>query len=195
MNATTLKSNKGNELEGPKLIHPQISTDERGYFYESWNKRTFNKVISDDISFFQDNISYSKKDVLRGLHYQLDPEPQGKLIRCSSGKIYDVAVDLRKSSPTFGEWISTELSSENKKQLWIPIGFAHGFLTLSEYAEVNYKASGFWNKNCEYSIHWNDKDLNIRWPTKTLDNNPIVNIKDESAPSFNDSISKEKIFK
>ena len=194
MNFSTLANSKGEEIEGPLLLTPNIFNDERGCFYESWNENTFNTIIGKDVRFSQDNISISKKGVLRGLHYQLEPQPQGKLVRCSYGSIFDVAVDLRKESKTFGNWVSAELSSKNKNQLWIPVGFAHGFLVLSKTAEVNYKASGFWNKNCEYSIRWNDKDLKITWPIEELGFEPIVNEKDSSAPLFKDSTSKGKIF-
>jgi dTDP-4-dehydrorhamnose 3,5-epimerase len=195
LKATKLNSNKLNEIEGPLLITPNVFNDSRGYFYESWNERTFNRLLGKDVTFVQDNISHSVKGVLRGLHYQLEPDPQGKLVRCGFGRIYDVAVDLRKGSNTFGEWVSAELSSENKKQLWIPVGFAHGFLTLSDHAEVNYKASGFWNINCEYSIYWKDKELKISWPIEKLGFEPKVNEKDTSAPFLSDSILNGNLFK
>ena len=194
MKFTTLRNAKGEEIEGPILLTPNVFNDERGYFYESWNERIFNKIIEKEVKFSQDNISHSFKGVLRGLHYQLEPEPQGKLVRCSYGSIFDVAVDIRKESKTFGKWVSAELSSENKKQLWIPVGFAHGFLTISDHAEVNYKATGFWNKDCEHTIRWNDKDLKITWPIKELGIEPIINNKDASAPFLKDSIFKGKIF-
>ena len=194
MKYTKLTNSRGEEIEGPILLTPNVFNDERGYFYESWNESTFNAILGKHISFKQDNISHSFKGVLRGLHYQLKPEPQGKLVRCSYGSIFDVAVDLRKESKTFGKWVSTVLSSENKKQLWIPVGFAHGFLTISDHAEVNYKATGFWDKDCEHSIHWNDKDLKITWPIKKLCFEPIINEKDASAPFLKDSIIKGNIF-
>ena len=194
MKHTTISHTKGEEIEGPLLLNPNVFNDERGYFYESWNEGTFNAIVGKEVRFAQDNISLSFKGVLRGLHYQLKPEPQGKIVRCIYGSIFDVAVDLRKESKTFGKWVSTVLSSENKKQLWIPVGFAHGFLTISDHAEVNYKATGFWNKDCEHSIRWNDKDLKITWPIKEFGLETIINEKDASAPFLKDSIIKGNIF-
>ena len=194
MKYTKLTNSRGEEIEGPILLTPNVFNDERGYFYESWNEGTFNAIVGKEVRFAQDNISLSFKGVLRGLHYQLKPEPQGKLVRCSYGSIFDVAVDLRKESKTFGKWVSAVLSSENKKQLWIPVGFAHGFLTISDHAEVSYKATEFWNKDCENSIRWNDKDLKITWPIMKLGLEPIINEKDASAPFLKDSIIKGNIF-
>ena len=194
MKFTTLRNAKGEEIEGPILLTPNVFNDERGYFYESWNEKNFNKIIEKEVKFLQDNVSHSFKGVLRGLHYQLEPDPQGKLVRCSYGSIFDVAVDVRKESKTLGKWVSAVLSAENKKQLWIPVGFAHGFLTISDHAEVNYKATGFWNKDCEHSIRWNDKDLKITWPIKDLGFEPIINEKDSSASFYKDSILAESIF-
>tara|TARA_Y100000994_G_scaffold203288_1_gene174508 strand:- start:1588 stop:2172 length:585 start_codon:yes stop_codon:yes gene_type:complete len=194
MKFTTLRNAKGEEIEGPILLTPNVFNDERGYFYESWNEKNFNKIIEKEVKFLQDNVSHSFKGVLRGLHYQLEPEPQGKLVRCSYGSIFDVAVDVRKESKTLGKWVSAVLSAENKKQLWIPVGFAHGFLTISDHAEVNYKATGFWNKDCEHSIRWNDKDLKITWPIKDLGFEPIINEKDSLASFYKDSILAESIF-
>ena len=194
MKFTTLSNAKGDKIEGPILLTPNLFNDERGHFYESWNERTFNTILGENVSFKQDNISHSFNGVLRGLHYQLEPEPQGKLVRCSYGSIFDVAVDIRKESKTFGKWVSAVLTAENKNQLWIPVGFAHGFLTTSDHAEVNYKATGFWNNDCEHSIRWNDKDLKINWPITELGFEPIINEKDASAPFLKDSIFKGKIF-
>ena len=194
MKFTTLRNAKEEEIEGPLLLTPNVFNDERGYFYESWNEKIFNKILEKEVKFSQDNISHSFKGVLRGLHYQLEPEPQGKLVRCSNGSIFDVAVDMRKKSKTFGKWVSAELSEENKNQLWIPVGFAHGFLTISDHAEVNYKATGFWNKDCEHSIRWNDNDLKITWPIMELGFEPIINEKDASAPFLKDTILKGNIF-
>ena len=121
--------------------------------------------------------------MVRGLHFQLPPEPQGKLVRCSVGAIFDVAVDLRRESPSYGHWVGAELSDENHRQLWVPVGFAHGFLTLSNLAEVQYKASGFWSRKCERSLRWNDPELKIAWPLeRTGDHKPLLSTKDESAP-------------
>ena len=194
MKFTKLTNSRGEEIEGPIIITPNVFNDERGYFYESWNEKKFNTILGKYVSFKQDNVSHSFKGVLRGLHYQLKPEPQGKLVRCIYGSIFDVAVDLRKESKTFGKWVSAVLSAENKNQLWIPVGFAHGFLTISDHAEVNYKATGFWNKDCEHSIRWNDKDLKITWPIKDLGFEPIINEKDASSPFLKDSILKGTLF-
>lgn len=146
------------------LIEPQIFKDERGLFFESFNQKTFNEATKQDIHFVQDNHTESVKGVLRGLHYQLAPKAQGKLVRVIKGEVYDVAVDLRQSSPTFGKWAGEILSAENKKQIWIPEGFAHGFVALSEAAELLYKATDFYSPEHEECIIWNDKSLNIKWP-------------------------------
>ena len=177
-----------------KIIEPNVFEDERGFFFESFNQKKFEEAIGYNITFVQDNHSKSSIGVLRGLHYQLPPNAQGKLVRVIQGEVFDVAVDIRKSSPTFGQWIGETLSAENKKQLWIPVGFAHGFLTISDHAEVNYKATGFWNKDCEHSIRWNDNDLKITWPIKEFGFEPIINEKDASAPFLKDSIIKGNIF-
>ena len=135
------------------------------------------------MAFRQDNHSRSSRGVLRGLHFQLPPKPQGKLVRCSVGAIFDVAVDLRRGSHSYGQWVSAELSAENHRQLWVPVGFAHGFLTLSESAEVQYKASGFWNPDCERSLRWDDPKLQVAWPLKRAGVEvPILAAKDVAAP-------------
>ena len=193
MNIKKLKNNNGNLFEA-QLIIPEIYEDKRGFFYESWNEELFNKYIG-ETKFCQDNHSLSKKGVLRGLHYQLNPYAQGKLINCTAGKIYDIAVDLRKDSATFKEWIGIELSSKNKFMLWIPEGFAHGFLTLSDTAEVQYKTTKKWHKEAEKSIIWNDRDLNLKWPVKELDDNcPILSIKDEHAMTINEAEEKNYLY-
>ena len=147
-----------------KLIEPTVFEDERGFFFESFNQKTFEEAIGRSITFVQDNHSKSIKGVLRGLHYQLPPHAQGKLVRVVQGEAFDVAVDIRKSSPTFGQWIGEILSEENKKQLWIPEGFAHGFLTLSETAEFLYKTTAYYSPKSERSIQWNDPEIQIIWP-------------------------------
>ncbi len=146
------------------LIEPRVFEDERGFFFESFNLKDFKKATGLDVNFVQDNHSKSLIGVLRGLHYQLPPHGQGKLVRVIQGEVFDVAVDLRKSSPTFGKHVSQILSAENKKQIWMPEGFAHGFLTLSDTAEVIYKTSNFYSAKDERCILWNDKSLNINWP-------------------------------
>ena len=146
------------------LIEPNVFEDDRGFFFESFNLREFKKATSLDVTFIQDNHSKSSKGVLRGLHYQLPPYAQGKLLRVIQGEVFDVAVDLRKSSPTFGKYVSQILSAENKKQIWIPSGFAHGSMTLSDSAELLYKATEFYHPASEVCIIWNDPNLNINWP-------------------------------
>mgnify|MGYP001164983683 CR=1 FL=1 len=151
-------------LEGPVVLRPQIHSDTRGYFFESFNSQVFKKCVGENINFVQDNESLSQHGTLRGLHFQTDPRAQGKLVRVTEGKIFDVAVDLRKASPTFGKWLSVELSDYNKKQLWVPRGFAHGFLTLSESAKVLYKTTDFYSPDHEQTIKWDDEFLDIKWP-------------------------------
>jgi dTDP-4-dehydrorhamnose 3,5-epimerase len=146
------------------VLTPRYFRDERGFFTESYNKRAFAEAVGADFDFVQDNHSRSEKGVLRGLHYQLPPRAQGKLVRVVNGEIFDVAVDLRRSSLTFGRWFGILLSAEKGNQLWIPPGFAHGFLTLSESADVLYKASDYYDPACERSIIWNDPDIGIDWP-------------------------------
>ena len=179
MQKINLKTNKNNSLDDIFLIKPEIFSDNRGYFYESWNQDKFNKKISLK-NFFQDNHSHSLNGVLRGIHYQLNPFAQGKLIRCTKGRIFDVAVDLRKDSATYKEWVGIELNETNKYLLWIPEGFGHGFLTLSKEADVQYKVTEKWNKESEKSILWNDPDLNIDWPLKLIVNGPLISKKDSA---------------
>ncbi len=190
-----LRSNKGHLINGPLILKPKVFHDERGFFYENWNFNNFNKIIGKEIIFKQENISFSSKGVLRGLHYQLDPKSQSKLIRCTKGEVLDVIVDLRLSSETFGEYISILLSEENKFQFWIPKGFAHGFLTLSEDAEFSYKVDEFWEKSLEKSILWNDKILNIDWPISRLNSNKVLlSDKDKNAFSLSKAIEEGNIF-
>ncbi|MET6678381.1 dTDP-4-dehydrorhamnose 3,5-epimerase [Citrobacter amalonaticus] len=145
------------------IIKPKVFGDERGYFYESYNQKIFEEAIGRKVDFVQDNHSKSAKGVLRGLHYQLEPYAQGKLVRCVAGEVFDVAVDIRKTSPTFGHWVGINLSAENKCQLWIPEGFAHGFQVLSESAEFVYKTTNYYSPGNERGIFWNDPELKINW--------------------------------
>jgi dTDP-4-dehydrorhamnose 3,5-epimerase len=145
------------------IIEPKVFEDDRGFFFESFNLNEFKKATSLDVTFVQDNHSKSTKGVLRGLHYQLPPYAQGKLVRVFQGEVLDVAVDLRKSSPTFGKHVSQILSAENKKQMWIPEGFAHGFLTISQTSEFIYKVNNYYKSQYERCLIWNDKTLNIDW--------------------------------
>ena len=146
------------------LIEPKVFGDDRGFFFESFNQQAFNQATGLDLSFVQDNHSKSAKNVLRGLHYQLPPKAQGKLVRAVAGEVFDVAVDIRRESPTFGQWVGQVLSAENKRQMWIPAGFAHGFLVLSDTAEFLYKTTDYYTPENEQSIAWNDPVLAIDWP-------------------------------
>jgi len=162
------------------IFEPEVLSDERGFFFESFNQRLFEKAVGCSVNFVQDNHSKSSKDVLRGLHYQLSPKAQGKLVRVIQGEVFDVAVDLRKSSPTFGRWVAEILTHQNKKQIWIPEGFAHGFLTLSDSAELLYKTTNLYSPDHERSVCWNDKKIGIRWPI----NNVRLSDKDKIASPF-----------
>lgn len=162
------------------IIEPRVFEDNRGFFYESYNERAFADKAGIATHFVQDNHSRSTQNVLRGLHYQIQ-QPQGKLVRVVVGAVFDVAVDLRKSSPTFGQWVGTLLSAENKRQLWIPVGFAHGFSVVSEVAEVLYKATDYYAPQHERCVHWNDPDLAIAW---SLTGEPIVSAKDQAGLSL-----------
>ena len=185
-----LFSSSSELIQDLKLIYPEVFYDQRGFFLESWNQKNFNKKIYPGIQFSQDNHSCSSKGTLRGLHYQLPPYEQGKLVRCIHGEIFDVAIDLRRSSNTFGKWASVYLSAANFKQLFIPAGFAHGFLTLSDKAEVLYKATNYWNKDAERSIIWNDSFLKIDWP---LNIEFQLSKKDALASTFK-NLSKNDLF-
>lgn len=159
------------------IIEPKVFGDERGFFYESFNLAKFEAAIGEKANFVQDNHSRSVKNVLRGLHYQIQ-QPQGKLVRATLGTVFDVAVDLRKSSPTFGQYVGVELSAENKRMLWVPKGFAHGFVVLSETAEFLYKTTDYYAPEFERSIAWNDPTINIQWPTQGA---PTLSAKDQQA--------------
>ena len=158
-----------------KILEPQVFRDERGFFMESYNEKRFAEATGERPTFVQDNHSRSAKNVLRGLHYQIK-QAQGKLVRVISGEVFDVVVDIRKDSPTFGQWVSTILSAENQHQMWVPVGFAHGFVVLSDYAEFIYKTTDFWAPEHERCIMWNDPDIGIEWP---LNGDPIMSEKDK----------------
>jgi len=177
-----LANNFGQLVNGPLLLTPTVNKDERGAFFESWNKKEFDSLIGKNINFVQDAHSFTKKGVIRGMHYQIKPNEQGKLIRCISGEIYDVLIDIRKNSPTFSSWTAVRIGCENFYQLWVPAGFAHGFLTITDYAEVLYKMTGFWAKQSERSIIWNDPTISINW--MDLKNPPDLSNKDLSSPLF-----------
>ncbi|EIG5232221.1 dTDP-4-dehydrorhamnose 3,5-epimerase [Escherichia coli] len=156
------------EIPDVLIFEPKVFGDERGFFMESFNQKVFEEAVVRKVEFVQDNHSKSSKGVLRGLHYQLEPYAQGKLVRCVVGEVFDVAVDIRKSSPTFGKWVGVNLSAENKRQLWIPEGFAHGFLVLSEIAEFVYKTTNYYHPESEGCIKWDDSFLMIDWPNKPI---------------------------
>jgi dTDP-4-dehydrorhamnose 3,5-epimerase len=166
------------------VIEPQVHGDARGFFLESYNRRAFEGALGRSVEFVQDNHSLSTRGVLRGIHYQL-PHPQGKLVRVIRGEVFDVAVDLRRASPTFGRWAGERLSADNKRQLWIPEGFGHGFLVLSDQAEFLYKATDYWHREAEHCIRWDDPALGIEWP---LGGSPaIVSARDAAGAALGDA--------
>jgi dTDP-4-dehydrorhamnose 3,5-epimerase len=165
-------------IPGVLVIEPRVFADDRGAFFESYNSRAFAEAVGSPVEFVQDNQSTSRRHVLRGLHFQ-EPHPQGKLVRALAGTIYDVAADIRPDSPTYGTWVGVELSAENHKQLWVPEGLAHGFLVLSETAEVLYKTTDFYAPGCEKCIRWDDPRLAIIWP---LTAEPLLSPRDAAAP-------------
>lgn len=169
------------DLPDVLIIEPQVFGDERGFFFESFNQQKFSDKTGLDCQFVQDNHSRSKQNILRGLHYQIQ-QVQGKLVRVVSGEIYDVAVDIRRNSATFGQWVGVTLSAENKRQLWVPGGFAHGFYVLSESADVLYKTTDYYSTHHERSILWNDPKLAIDWPL--LESTPVLSAKDQQASHF-----------
>ncbi|MBD8163465.1 dTDP-4-dehydrorhamnose 3,5-epimerase [Erwinia persicina] len=162
------------------IFEPKVFGDDRGFFFESFSQKVFEEAVGRKVEFVQDNHSKSSKGVLRGLHYQVAPHAQGKLVRCVAGEVFDVAVDIRKDSVTFGKWVGVNLSAENKRQMWIPEGFAHGFLALKDDSEILYKTNNYYNKNSEASIIWNDYDINILWPEDVTS----ISEKDMHAPMF-----------
>jgi dTDP-4-dehydrorhamnose 3,5-epimerase len=168
-----------------KIIEPRVFGDDRGFFYESFNEQEFAEAIGERVTFVQDNHSRSARNVLRGLHYQIQ-HAQGKLVRVVAGEVFDVAVDMRRSSPNFGKWTAQVLSAENRRQLWIPPGFAHGFLVMSETADFLYKTTDYWFAAHERSVVWNDPDLAIEWP---VDGEPVLAAKDAAGQRFADAES------
>lgn len=162
------------------LFEPRVFGDDRGFFFESFNQAKFETAIGRQVNFVQDNHSRSARNVLRGLHYQIK-QPQSKLVRVVQGEVFDVAVDIRKSSPTFGQWVGETLSAENKRQMWVPEGFAHGFVVLSETAEFLYKTTDYYAPEHERCIRWNDLAIAIRWP---IDSEPVLSAKDAKGASF-----------
>ena len=191
----SVKSSNNLLIDGPIILIPKINIDERGYFYESWNKDIFNKILNREVSFVQDNHSLSKFGVLRGLHFQKGRSAQAKLIRVITGKVLDVIIDIRINSPTFKESAIIEISKKNRKQLWIPEGFAHGFITISKIAELNYKTNNFWDKDSERTIIWNDKDLKINWKLNELNlKKPFLSKNDIRGDTLNYLKNKRDLF-
>ena len=168
-------------LPGVLILEPKVFSDERGFFFESFNQREFDASVGKHVEFVQDNHSQSRRGVLRGLHYQLPPHAQGKLVRVCQGRVFDVAVDMRRGTATFGRWIGTVLDAEEQRQLWIPAGFAHGFLVLSEGAHFLYKSTAYYAPEAEQTVRWDAPELCIRWPD--LGMTPILSTKDAAAPS------------
>ncbi|WP_367299472.1 dTDP-4-dehydrorhamnose 3,5-epimerase [Hafnia alvei] len=171
------------EIPDVLIFEPKVFGDERGFFFESFNQKVFEEAVGYPVDFVQDNHSKSSKGVLRGLHYQLAPFAQGKLVRCVAGEVFDVAVDIRKDSETFGKWVGVNLSAENKRQLWIPEGFAHGFLALSDDVEFCYKTTNYYSAAYERGIKWDDPLININWGVGI---EPILSIKDKKNNNINE---------
>jgi len=170
-----------------KIIEPAVFGDERGFFMETWQQKKFEELVAPR-TFVQDNHSKSAKGILRGLHYQTE-NTQGKLVRVVAGEVFDVAVDMRRSSPTFGQWVGVLLSAENKRQLWVPEGFAHGFYVTSDSAEFVYKCTDYYNPNHEHTLQWNDPSVGIEWPI--ADGEPLLSAKDRVGKLFNEAVSFE----
>lgn len=195
MKVNKLRNKENQIINGPLEIKPKIFNDDRGYFYETWNEKDFEAKIDSETSFVQDNQSFSERGTLRGLHYQLNPMAQGKLVRVTKGIVFDVIVDLRKKSNTFKSWASLILNCQDKNQIWIPKGFAHGFLTLSKEAIIEYKVTDFWEKDLERTILWNDPSISIEWPrlnNKLLE--PNLSLKDMNGLSLQTLIKKGEVF-
>ncbi len=170
-------------ISGLLILEPRIYEDERGFFYESYNFKTFAERVGMTQAFVQDNHSRSVRNVLRGLHYQIK-QAQAKLIRVIAGEVFDVLVDIRRSSPTFGHWVGVTLSADNKREVWVPSGFAHGFLVLSDFAECLYKTTDYWSPEHERCLIWNDPDLGIQWPIK---GEPLLSHKDRKGTRFKEA--------
>ena len=196
MKKQQLTDKKNKVIEGPFVITPELFCDERGYFFESWNANNFNFLTKSNINFVQDNQSFSRKHTLRGLHFQLKPMAQGKLVRVTQGEIFDVIVDLRQSSNTFLSWAGILLSSKRKNQIWIPNGFAHGFLTMSDEAIVEYKVTNYWNKELERTLLWNDSLISVEWPkfeNKLI--KPNLSLKDNKGLTLDNLLKKGELFR
>ena len=186
------KHNKGGFLDGPLILEPEIFSDSRGSFLESWSYKKFNKIVGSEISFLQDNQSLSQKGVLRGMHYQVSPFAQAKLVRCTKGSVFDVIVDLREKSSTFKCWAGIYLYSKNYTQIWIPEGYAHGFLSLENNTIFEYKVTNYWSNDFERSMAWNDQSIKIEWPLEQID--LIISQKDSEAKTFDSLKQNNEIF-
>ena len=173
-------------IDGVLIFEPKLFGDARGFFMESFNQKIFDDAVGGHTAFVQDNHSRSAKGVLRGLHFQRAPHAQGKLVRCAAGAVFDVAVDIRRDSPTFGQWVGVELNAENQRQLWIPAGLAHGFLVLSESADFLYKTTDYYAPQAEGAVRWDDPDLAIAWPDVGMA--PLLSGKDAAAPLLRDAV-------
>lgn len=176
-------------IEGVLILEPKVFGDERGFFMESFNQKAFDDAVGHSVTFVQDNHSRSSKGVLRGLHYQLPPHAQGKLVRVTQGRVFDVAVDIRCSSPTFGRWVGVELSGENHRQLWLPPGMAHGFFVTTDSADFLYKTTDYYAPKAERCILWNDTDIGIAWPTGEV--TPTVSLRDAAGTPLRDTATFE----
>jgi dTDP-4-dehydrorhamnose 3,5-epimerase len=173
-------------IDGVLIFEPKLFGDARGFFMESFNQKIFDDAVGGHTAFVQDNHSRSAKGVLRGLHFQRAPHAQGKLVRCAAGAVFDVAVDIRRDSPTFGQWVGVELNAENQRQLWIPAGLAHGFLVLSESADFLYKTTDYYAPQAEGAVRWDDPELAIAWPDVGMA--PLLSGKDAAAPLLRDAV-------
>jgi|TARA_R110002020_G_scaffold113973_1_gene262209 dTDP-4-dehydrorhamnose 3,5-epimerase len=167
------------------LFEPRVFEDDRGYFFESFNQKLFDEAVGRSVAFVQDNHSASQKNVLRGLHFQTEPSAQGKLVRVVRGAAFDVAVDVRQGSPTFGKWVGETLTGENRRQLWIPEGFAHGFVALEDNTEFLYKVTSFYDRDCDRSLRWDDPTIGIEWPVVGT---PLLSAKDAAAPFLQENM-------
>lgn len=181
------------------IVEPRVFGDERGWFMESFNEQRFHAGLAElglpaPRPFVQDNHSCSRKGVLRGLHYQLPPSPQGKLVRVTQGAAFDVAVDIRRDSPTFGKWVGVELSATNRRQLWIPEGFAHGFLALEDDTHFLYKTTDYYDSACERSLRWDDAEIGIVWPASGLKRGPMLAPKDAGAMRLSEAVEMQQLF-
>ena len=195
MKKETLTGNFGKVIEGPYLINSKIFRDERGYFFESWNKKSFEELINKKVDFVQDNQSNSNYGVFRGLHFQLNPKPQGKLVRVVKGKVFDIILDLRKGSNTYKSWVGIYLEDKIHQQLWIPEGFAHGFLSLEDNTILNYKTTDYWYKELERSLNFKDDSLNIILPElKNCNFEKNISLKDLNGLSLNELEKLEETF-